>query len=124
MMRPRSRRRGLALLEALVAVTVLGVGLGGALSALSESTRQESALGRKATARHLAADQMLKLELSRALVQNAELSGKFDPPYADYAWTARVQSSSSEQGRWHAEVTILSGAEHVPAYRLDKYYGE
>lgn len=117
----RTGNRGIALMEVLIAVTVLGVGMGVALQSLSNSSRLQSMLSRKAEARRLASDQLLRLESTGALMQNGITSGDFAAPDDGFSWKLKVLPSITSPERRRAELTILAGDNDSPVYTLTSY---
>lgn len=120
-MRRLSEHSGVALLEVLLAVTVVGVGMGASFRSFSDSSRLQSLLERKATARNLATEQLFVLRTSGALRDGAETSGQFSSPYEEYAWTVRMQSSVQSASRMRVQLDVTYGSEDKHLYTLDTY---
>lgn len=115
------RNCGVALLEVLLAVTVVGIGMGTVLTTLSNSSRLESLLVREATARDLAADQLLVLELKGALTQPGETGGDFDAPYSRFVWRLRVQPSLNSTSQRLVRLSVIDKRSNAPIYTLESY---
>lgn len=116
-----SRPEGVALLEVLLAVTVLGIGLGAVFASFSDSSRLRSLLEREATARGLASGQLHELRISGALREPGETSGRFEAPYTDYSWSVRVDSSSGASPLSRARMVVTHGEKNDEIYSLQTY---
>lgn len=116
-----SRPEGVALLEVLLAVTMIGIGLGAVFSSFSDTTRLRSLLEREATARHLASGQLHELRISGALRQTGETSGRFEAPYTDYSWNVRVRSASGPSPFSRARIVLTHGEKNKEIYSLQTY---
>ena len=116
-----SGSRGVALMEVLVAVTVLGVGMGVALDSLANSARLQSHLAKKETARQLAQGQLVKLEIAGALAQAGATAGVFDPPNEGYSWNLRVIPSLVNPNQRRIELNVGLTGDKAGLYALDSY---
>ena len=104
---PQGRaRRGVALLEVLMAAAVIGIGLGISFRTMSLATRHESLLERRATATRLAQDTLIELRGANQLQQAGQTSGKYESPFDTYSWTANVQPTPTEPSHWHIRITV------------------
>ncbi len=116
-----SRSRGVALMEVLVAVTILGAGMGVALGSLSNSARLQSTLSKKEIARELAQGQLVTLEIAGALAQPGVTAGAFDPPNDAYTWKLRVEASLANPDRRRIELSVSLSGDKAALYSLNSY---
>ncbi|HEY6158229.1 MAG TPA: type II secretion system protein [Gemmatimonadales bacterium] len=110
----RPDRRGFTLLEAVVALTILGLAGVAALEALGAEVRGAERARTASTAAALAQDRVAAV----ALVPPRDLDalpdsfarGTFGPPFSDYHWTARVQPVLGEADLYEVRVEVSSDA--------------
>ena len=87
-------RRGVALLDVLVAAMVLAVGMGITMSLASQSLLNQGTSERRITASWLA-DGLLSMVLAegpRRFSMRQQPEGRFDPPFDDFTWLVEVRS--------------------------------
>lgn len=93
----RTRTIGIALLEVLLSVSIIGIGMGALLRTISVGTRTQSHVEARALALRLAETKLLELRLSGHGSQRQEVEGQFESPYDGYGWSARIQPSGGEE---------------------------
>lgn len=98
------RHRGLTLLEVVVAMTVLAIGIAGAMGAISACVRSSDAAARYSRGALLAQQVAAEFERSETL-DSGNLSGTFDSVDADYAWSADI-GTADEQGLQPVQITV------------------
>jgi type II secretion system protein I len=95
----------MTLLEVLVAMTVLAIGVVGALGAVSACVRANTAAEQYSLGTLLA--ERVAAELDRLdTVTTGQMSGSFDSSAPDYTWVAQV-GGADEQGLYPVQITIL-----------------
>ncbi len=111
-----SSARGVALIEVLVAVSVIGVGMGAVFQSLSTAARLQSRLDERSAGRRLAVAIVPRLEARGA--PNGDQEGRFDPPDDRYSWsaTARRPEGDTPFSLLEVRVTRVEGDAH--AYTL------
>lgn len=96
----KTRRRntilGVALIEMLLSVTIIGIGLGVSFRTLSLGLGTQSRLETRMTGRRLAEQKLIELRGTPGAGQQGELTGSFPEPYSEYGWSATASSSSNE----------------------------
>jgi hypothetical protein len=95
--RSRATRRAVALLDAVVAAVILGVGLSALVGLASRAIGQQAEGERLATAAMLA-DEQLNLVLVRGpdnYAQRFPLQGQCDPPFEQYGYQLQIAGGSS-----------------------------
>lgn len=106
----RRVRRGFTLLEALVALVIVGTVVTAAMAALGGSLRVASQVEGHATAVALADARLSELSLlpTDSLAYYAQpREGRYAAPLARYAWRARLeQKQASTRALLHATVTV------------------
>lgn len=102
--------RGFTLLEAVVALAILGLAVVAALSALSADLRSAERAQRALEAAALAQHRMAVLELLSPeelySLPNSVARGAFGSPFAGYDWEASVREVPGERDLFDAEVRI------------------
>lgn len=84
----RGRLAGIALLEVLISVAILGFGLGVVMRTLGGCMRVQSRIEQSETVRRLAEQQVIDLLLSAEASQGGEMTGRFSQPFGAYSWRA------------------------------------
>jgi type II secretion system protein I len=109
---PRLDRRGFTLLEAVVALAILGLAGVAALEALGGEVRGAERARTASTAAALAQDRLAALSLLRRTdldpLPDSLARGAFEPPLEKYRWTAKVQSVFGETDLYEARVEVVS----------------
>jgi len=103
----RSVRRGVALLEVIIAALMLGVGLAVTLSTASQALRAVVTGERRLTASWLA-DEALALVLAhgpREYMLTEPMEGRFQPPFEDFEWMLELNQPSDWEA-WNAAATV------------------
>ena len=88
-------RTGFTLLEVMIAIGILAIGIGAILVAENNSLDTTFRAKRMTTVATLARNSLIEAERE---IQGKtfdetrkELSGKFDPPYAEYSWERKIK---------------------------------
>ncbi len=88
-------RAGFTLLEVMIAIGILAIGIGAILVAENNSLDTTFRAKRMTTVATLARNSLIEAERE---IQGKtfdetrkELSGKFDPPYAEYSWERKIK---------------------------------
>lgn len=123
---PPSRRadeRGFTVLEALVAVTIVGMTAVASLAAfgsqLQAGARAETALEAEALAEELLARLRLLPVASLRVLPDSLRSGTFPPPFEGYRWTSTVGARLHEVDLHEATVIVRwEGGEFAVSTRL------
>ena len=115
-------RRGFVLLEAVVALAILGVASIVLLQVRAQQIRVATQARELLTAQALAEDRiaalrMLDYELL-AEPPDSLLSGVFPPPFQDFAWSAQVALMEDEYDLFGVEVEVLGPGERFPLRTL------
>lgn len=127
-MRPRRAsvkicgRSGFVLMEAVVALAIIGLVAIGLLSATGAQMRAAGKARVLLTARALAEDRLSALELLdyNAIVDipDSLAAGRFAPPFEAFSWTARVEPMEDEYDLFGAEVVVTGNGESFPLRTL------
>jgi len=115
----KTNSMGVALLEVLLAMTVVGIGMGVSFKTFSLATRLESKLEKQAIARRLAERQTAILRLQNPSGQSNGEVGKFDSPFEEYQWTAEWSSPQGEFPFQLLRVRVLMETDEPALYRLE-----
>ena len=107
-------RRGIALLEVLIALTVMGLGVTAALKAIGTCTRSESKASKDAVVQRLAEQQLALLRSQRAQLTSGEHRGRFDAPQDGYSWSAAIEPPVGDDSFFLVRLSIFS--EQAPRY--------
>ena len=117
--RPACRRRGMALVEVLLSISIISVSLGISMQTLSLCTRLESRSVKMAKARRLADGKVLDLRASGATLSDGESGGRFEAPFEAYRWVARMHWADGTPPRTHIELLIYQGEREAPLFRTE-----
>ena len=121
----RCTRAGFTLLEAAIALLVLGVAAVGAFAALGAARRAETGAAQVGPAVALAEERLAALVLAssrelRALPDSLR-RGRFAAPYDGYAWTAESRAVAGEAGLYDFAVAVTWPAGGHFAVRTRRY---
>jgi type II secretory pathway pseudopilin PulG len=107
------RRHGFTVLEAAVALTIIGMSSLGVLSAFGAHTRGALQVRERLEASALAQDVLARIRLVDAVelspLPDSLARGAFGAPFAAYAWTARVTPVAGEWHLYEVTVRVTSG---------------
>ncbi len=104
---PMRDRRGVALLEVIIAALMLGVGLAVTLSTAAQALRSELTGERRLTATWLA-DEALALVLAqgpRKYMLTEPMEGRFQPPFEEFDWILDLNQPSDWEA-WNVSATV------------------
>lgn len=106
----RQRRPGFTLLEAAIALLVLGLAAVGAFAGLGAARRAETGAAQVGPAVALAEERLAALVLAaprelRALPDSLR-RGRFAAPYGEYAWSAEARPVTGERSLYDLAVTV------------------
>ena len=121
-MSPRANR-GFTILEAVIALAIVGLAGVSALEAMGGEIRAANHAAGAYTLSALAQDRLALVALAspRALVSlpDSLARGTFAPPFEAYRWTAQAHAISGERELYDVTVTILGeGREYAVRTRL------
>jgi type II secretory pathway pseudopilin PulG len=106
----RRRRRGITLMETVVALAIIGMMSIGTLGAVSADLRAAARARRGLEASVLATERVRQLDLLTELeleaLPDSVAKGTFPAPLDEYAWTTAVSNRSTEQGVHDVVVTV------------------
>jgi type II secretory pathway pseudopilin PulG len=115
-------RRGFVLLEAVVALAILGVASIVLLQVRAQQIRVATQARELLTAQALAEDRLAALRLlNHGLLEDPPdslLKGVFPPPFQGYSWTAEVELIKDEYDLFGVEVVVEGPAERFPLRTL------
>lgn len=113
---------GFVLLEAVVALAILGVSSIVLLQVRAQQIRVATQARELLTAQALAEDRLAALRvLDFDLLANPPdslMAGAFPPPFHEFSWTARVALMEDEYDLFGVEVEVLGPAERFPLRTL------
>jgi type II secretory pathway pseudopilin PulG len=116
------RRRGFVLLEAVVAMAILGVASIVLLQVRSQQIRVATQARELLTAQALAEDRLAALRLLDFDVlsdpPDSLMEGRFPAPFDRYTWTAEVELMKDEYDLFGLEVVVEGPAERFPLRTL------
>jgi uncharacterized membrane protein YgcG len=120
-MRP-TPRNGFVLLEAVVALAILGVASIVLLQVRSQQIRVATQARELLTAQALAEDRVSALRILDFLMlsdpPDSLLDGVFPPPFESYSWTAAVELMDDEHDLFGVEVVVEGPNERFPLRTL------
>jgi type II secretory pathway pseudopilin PulG len=115
-------RRGFVLLEAVVALAIIGMVAVALLSTTSSQLRTASKAGVLLTARSLAEDRIAAIRFLNyddlSDLPDSLADGRFPPPFDEFAWTAVVEEMEDEYDLFGAEVVVTGRGETFPLRTL------
>jgi type II secretory pathway pseudopilin PulG len=115
-------RRGFVLLEAVVALAILGVASIVLLQVRAQQIQVATQARELLTAQALAEDRLAAIRLlHHVLLENPPdslLRGVFPPPFQAYSWTAEVELMKDEYDLFGVEVVVEGPAERFPLRTL------
>ena len=117
-----TRRGGFVLLEAVVALAILGVASIVLLQVRAQQIRVATQARELLTAQALAEDRISALRMLDYLLladpPDSLLEGVFPPPFEDFSWTAQVEPMEDEYDLFGVQVEVLGPAERFPLRTL------
>jgi len=119
----RRDRRGFTILEAVIALAIVGLAGVAALEALGGELRAADRAGSVSTAAALAQDRLAALTVLPALdlspLADSLARGAFSEPFADYRWSATVRPALGEADLYDVAVAVAGrGTDYTVATRL------
>lgn len=112
------RRSGFALLEALVALTIIGTFAVAVLATLGAQVRTADRAATLLVAQALAEDRQMAIELldygDLDPLPDSIAEGIFPTPFDVYSWRARVEAVEDEDGLFAIEVIVTDGTFAYP----------
>lgn len=115
-------RRGFVLLEAVVALAIIGLVAVALLSTTSAQLRTASKAGVLLTARSLAEDRIAAIRFLNyddlSDLPDSLAEGRFPPPFDEFEWTTIVEEMEDEYDLFGAEVTVTGRGETFPLRTL------
>jgi len=116
------RRSGFVLLEAVVALAILGVASIVLLQVRAQQIRVATQAHELLTAQALAEDRISAIRMLDYLLladpPDSLMAGVFPPPFEEFTWTARVDLMEDEYDLFGVEVEVLGPAERFPLRTL------
>ena len=117
-----TRRGGFVLLEAVVALAILGVASIVLLQVRAQQIRVATQARELLTAQALAEDRISALRMLDYLLladpPDSLMEGVFPPPFEDFSWTAQVEPMEDEYDLFGVQVEVLGPAERFPLRTL------
>jgi type II secretory pathway pseudopilin PulG len=115
-------RPGFVLLEAVVALAIIGLFAIALLETTGSQLRTAAKANTLLVARSLADDRLAALRLldydDLDDVPDSLLEGTFPPPFEEYSWTTRVEQIDDEYDLFGAEVVVQGRGENYPIRTL------
>lgn len=112
---------GVALLEVLMSVTIVGLGLGAAMQTFSSVTRSQSRIEERAEARMLVTRTLMQLRVTISTGRMEEERGDFETPYSAYRWRATAEQVGGSVPYARVSVTIEKREESRAVYRIQTF---
>lgn len=116
------RRSGFVLLEAVVALAILGVASIVLLQVRAQQIRVANQARELLTAQALAEDRISALRMLDYILlddpPDSLLEGVFPPPFEEFTWTAQVELMEDEYDLFGVQVEVLGPAERFPLRTL------
>lgn len=111
----KGRLAGFALLEAIVALTIVGLAAIASMATFGAELRAEERALRTIEARALGEERLSQLRLQPAstliALPDSLRSGQFEAPYAAYHWEQAAKPQREIPGLFEIEVTVLRSAD-------------
>jgi prepilin-type N-terminal cleavage/methylation domain-containing protein len=120
----KTGNKGFTLIEVMLTVAVLSIGIGGVLRAFIVNLDVMQASQEYITGISLAKDKMAELLLTEKENQGlaiASSEGKFQTPYADYAWKTQITPSDKKDLNVLSVTVFDSGIDHPKETNLINY---
>jgi hypothetical protein len=115
-------REGFVLLEAVVALAILGVASIVLLQVRAQQIRVATQARELLTAQALAEDRIAAIRMLDFLLlsepPDSLMEGVFPPPFQDFAWTAEIELIEDEYDLFGVEVAVTGPAERFPLRTL------
>jgi len=102
---------GVALLEAMLSVSLVGIGMLVSLRAIGSGASLQSRVERRAVVRRLAEQQMAVLAAGGAQSLQVEGGGRFEGPFAEYAWSSESAPPTEQSPFTLVELTVWRGTD-------------
>lgn len=102
-------RAGIALMEVLLSMAIVGIAMGALLSSASAALRAESKVEERAVGARLAEQQLLAIRSGQASREPGESQGQFAEPFSQYKWSCRIVPSQAEGPFLLVTLDILKG---------------
>lgn len=118
----RTRRRGFVLLEAVVAMAIIGMAAVALLAATGAQVRSASKANELLQAQSLAEDRLAAVRMldaeELADLPDSLRAGTFPPPFQTFRWTAAVAEMEEEHDLFGVEVVVTGPVEVYPLRTL------
>lgn len=115
-------RDGFALLEAIVALAIIGTFAVAVLATLATQVRAADRAAALLVAQALAEDRQMAIELldydDLESLPDSLAAGIFPPPFDVYSWTARVEPVEDEEGLFATEIVVTDGTFTYPLHGM------
>ena len=115
-------RAGFVLMEALVALVIIGLTAIGLLAATAAQLRTADKAAQLLTARSLAEERLAMLRVltydQLGDVPDSLAAGRFPPPFEAYGWRAEVTPAAGEYDLFSAAVVVFVNDEEFPLRTL------
>jgi prepilin-type N-terminal cleavage/methylation domain-containing protein len=118
----RVTRRGFVLLEAVVALAIIGIFAVGLLAATGVQVRASSKAQVLLTARALAEDRLMSVRMLEyddlGKLPDSLKAGTFADPFTDYSWMTTVSPVKDEYDLFDVQIVISAHGEDYPLRTL------
>lgn len=116
-------RAGVALLEAMVSVSLVGIGLLTSLRAVGFAATAQSRMEDRVEAMRLVEQQMATLCAQGPGAIQGEMSGRFSPPFEAYSWSAKSFAGGEETPFALVQLRVWRGEGENPRGRAPRQGG-
>jgi len=120
--RRRPRGEGFVLMEAVVALTILGLVVVAVLAVVGAQVRAADRGVTLIVARSLAEERLTAIQLLERddvlALPDSLVAGRFDPPFEEYTWTARVEPVADSYELYSVEVVVEASGLSFPLRTL------